>query len=155
MTEVADTIRKSGGEASCFKADVTDEAAVATLEKEVLLQYAAVDILINNAGGSPPADTTSAPHRFTERIVALNLLAPIYVSQRANHHMQTQDGGGAIVNVSGRGGRQPTPAHLPGSCANIAVNTLTKGLADVYGPHNIRINAVAPGPMTSSRTRPS
>ena len=62
-----------------------------------------------------------------------------------------KQGGGAIVNVSGRGGRQPTPAHLPGSCANIAVNTLTKGLADIYGPRNIRINAVAPGPIDTAR----
>jgi NAD(P)-dependent dehydrogenase (short-subunit alcohol dehydrogenase family) len=62
-----------------------------------------------------------------------------------------EQGAGSIVNVSGRGGRQPTPAHLPGSCANIAVNTLTKGLADIYGPRNIRINAVAPGPIDTAR----
>jgi NAD(P)-dependent dehydrogenase (short-subunit alcohol dehydrogenase family) len=58
---------------------------------------------------------------------------------------------GRIVNLSGRGGRQPTPAHLPGCSANAAVNLLTKGLANTYGKHNIRINAVAPGPIETPR----
>ena len=58
---------------------------------------------------------------------------------------------GRIVNVSGRGGRQPTPAHLPGCSVNAAINLLTKGLADIHGKDNIRINAVAPGPIATPR----
>lgn len=58
---------------------------------------------------------------------------------------------GRIVNITGRGGRQPSAVHLPGSCANAAVNLLTKGLADSYGARNIRVNAVAPGPIRSDR----
>ncbi len=59
---------------------------------------------------------------------------------------------GCIVNISGRGGHQPSsPTHLPGSAANAAVNVLTKGLANIHGRHGIRINAVAPGPIESER----
>lgn len=60
-------------------------------------------------------------------------------------------GRGAIVNLSGRGGRQPNPVHLPGCSANAAVNLLTKGFADRYGPQGIRVNAVAPGPIATPR----
>jgi len=70
---------------------------------------------------------------------------------RAALPAMVQQNFGRIVNVSGRGGRQPTPAHLPGSSVNAAVNLLTKGLADIYGKHNIRINAVAPGPIDTPR----
>jgi NAD(P)-dependent dehydrogenase (short-subunit alcohol dehydrogenase family) len=59
---------------------------------------------------------------------------------------------GRIVNVSGRGGHQPTlPVHLPGMSANASVNLMTKGLANMYGASGIRINAVAPGPVESPR----
>ena len=58
---------------------------------------------------------------------------------------------GRIVNISGRGGRQPSAMHLPGGCANAAVNLLSKGLADLYAGDNIRINVVAPGPIRSDR----
>jgi NAD(P)-dependent dehydrogenase (short-subunit alcohol dehydrogenase family) len=62
-----------------------------------------------------------------------------------------EHGGGDIVNVSGRGGRQPTAAHLPGGCANAAVTLLTKGLADIYGARGIRINTLSPGPIDTPR----
>lgn len=59
---------------------------------------------------------------------------------------------GRIVNLSGRGGHQPSmPVHLPGMTANAAVNLLTKGLANRYGSSGVRINAVAPGPVDSLR----
>lgn len=58
---------------------------------------------------------------------------------------------GRIVNLSGRGGRQPTPAHLPGAAANAAVNVISKGLADIHGKDNIRINVVSPGPIDTPR----
>ena len=59
---------------------------------------------------------------------------------------------GRIINISGLGAHQPTsPSHMPGSSANAAVNLLTKGLANLYGPSGLRINALAPGPIASDR----
>ena len=81
-------------------ADLRDGEQASTMIDEVIGSHGRLDVVVNNAGGSPPVDTTTASPRFTERIVALNLLAPIYVSQRANHHMQTQADGGTIVNIA-------------------------------------------------------
>lgn len=50
-----------------------------------------------------------------------------------------------------RGGQHPSRIHLPGGCANAAVDLLTRGLARTYAEHNVRINVVSPGPIQSPR----
>lgn len=60
-------------------------------------------------------------------------------------------GRGSIVMISGRGGSVPPPRHLPGACANAALNLLAQGLATQYGGQGIRVNTVAPGPIASPR----
>jgi NAD(P)-dependent dehydrogenase (short-subunit alcohol dehydrogenase family) len=62
-----------------------------------------------------------------------------------------EQGQGSIVMISGRGGSVPPPRHLPGACANAALNLLAQGLATQYGRHGVRVNTVAPGPIASPR----
>lgn len=62
-----------------------------------------------------------------------------------------EQGAGSIVFITGRGGSVPPPKHLPGACANAALNLLAQGLATEYGERGIRVNTVAPGPIESPR----
>jgi NAD(P)-dependent dehydrogenase (short-subunit alcohol dehydrogenase family) len=62
-------------------------------------------------------------------------------------------GKGAIVNIIGMGGKVATPIHLPGGAANSALMLATVGLANVYGPKGIRINAINPGATITERVR--
>ncbi|MDX3880721.1 SDR family NAD(P)-dependent oxidoreductase [Achromobacter xylosoxidans] len=59
--------------------------------------------------------------------------------------------GGAIINISGRGGRQPSATHLAGGSMNAAVNLLTKGISEAYREQGVRANVVSPGPISSPR----
>src|SRR4051794_30686586 len=70
--------------------DLRDGDAASAMVDEVVAGNGRLDVLVNNAGGSPPVDTAEAPTRLTERLVQLNLLAAISCSQRANRHMQQQ-----------------------------------------------------------------
>ena len=70
-------------------------------------RFGRLDVLVNNAGGSPEADAATASPRFSASIVALNLLAPLYCAQAANAVMQDQDDGGSIVNIGI--GQRPAP----------------------------------------------
>ncbi|MFM7687169.1 MAG: SDR family oxidoreductase [Actinomycetota bacterium] len=125
-------------------ADLRDGEQASLVVDEVVARFGRVDVVVNNAGGSPPADTTTAPHRFTERIVALNLLAPIYVSQRANHHMQSQPQGGAIVNIGSVAARRPAPTVAAYGAAKAGLANFTTTVAHEWAP-KVRVNTITAG----------
>ena len=118
------------------------DAAWGTVDA-VVEQLGRIDVLVNNAGGSPPADTTTAPPRFTERVVQLNLLAAVYCSQRANHWMQQGDGG-SIVNITSVSGMRPTPNTAAYGAAKAALLNFTMTTAMEWAP-KVRVNAVTGG----------
>ena len=130
--------------------DFTSRGSVDRVAKSIVRTHGRIDLLVNCTAAPIFGDFLKLTDEQWDTVLQSKLYGYMRSMRAVIPYMLAQ-GGGAIVNVSGRGGRQPTPAHLPGSCANIAVNTLTKGLADVYGPHNIRINAVAPGPIDTAR----
>ncbi len=103
-----------------------------------------LDVAVNNAGGSPIADSATASPRFTEAIIRLNLLAPIYVSQAANRVMQEQDSGGSIVNIASVSGIRPTPNAAAYGAAKAGLLNLTQTLAVEWAP-KVRVNAVTVG----------
>ncbi|MGD9705371.1 MAG: SDR family oxidoreductase [Acidimicrobiia bacterium] len=125
-------------------ADLRDgDLAFAAID-EVIDRCGRLDVLVNNAGGSPPVVTASASPRLTERIIALNLLSAIYCSQRANHHMQEQADGGAIVNIASVSGTRPSPLSAAYGAAKAGLVNYTKTAAHEWAP-KVRANAVIAG----------
>ncbi len=123
--------------------DIRDGEAAFALIDAVVDQLGSIDVLVNNAGGGPPADTTTASPRFTERIVALNLLAPIFCSQRANHWMQEGDGG-SIINISSVSGMRPSPTSAAYGAAKAGLVNFTMTAAMEWAPA-VRVNCVTVG----------
>ena len=125
-------------------ADLRDGEQAWAMVDEIVDRYGRLDVVINNAGGSPPADTTSATPRFSERIVALNLLAPVFVSQRANHHMQAQVDGGVIVNIGSIAAQRPAPTVAAYGAAKAGLANFTMTAAQEWAP-KVRVNTIAAG----------
>jgi NAD(P)-dependent dehydrogenase (short-subunit alcohol dehydrogenase family) len=103
-----------------------------------------LDIVINNAGGSPMADAATASPRFSQAIVNLNLMAPLHVAQRANAVMQGQDGGGTIINIGSISGLRPSPGSAAYGAAKAGLLNLSQTLAVEWAP-KVRVNVVTGG----------
>lgn len=124
-------------------ADLRDSEQAFAMVDRVTAALGGLDVVINNAGGSPPADTTTASPRFTSKIVELNLLSAIYVSQRANLFMQ-QNGGGAIVNVGSVTAHRPSPTVAAYGAAKAGLANFTQTAGQEWAPR-VRVNCVTPG----------
>ncbi len=140
-----ETLPEAEGRRAVFvTADVREPEAVERLFAAVTGRFDRLDVLVNNAGGSPPAEAATASPRFSEAIVRLNLLAPLHCAQRANAVMQGQPEGGCIVNVASVSAERPSPGTAAYGAAKAGLVSLTRSLAVEWAP-KVRVNAVTAG----------
>jgi NAD(P)-dependent dehydrogenase (short-subunit alcohol dehydrogenase family) len=127
-----------------FPGDVREPEQIGSVVTQTLERFGRIDVLVNNAGGSPPADAATASPRFSASIIALNLTAPLVFAQRVNAVMQKQDDGGAIVNIASVSATRPSPGTAAYGAAKAGLLNLTQSLAIEWAP-KVRINAVVAG----------
>ena len=129
--------------------DIRDPAACAALIEQVIARGGRLDLLVNNAGGSPGADAATASPRFTERVLALNLLAPIHLSQLALPHLRPARG--SIVNVASVSAQRPSPGTAAYAAAKAGIIAFGRSVAHEWGP-DVRVNAIAVGFVETEAT---
>lgn len=124
--------------------DVRDPDQVAQLVDDVVGSFGRLDVVVNNAGGTPYVEAATMSPRLFERVVALNLIAPFYVAQRSNAVMQQQEGGGVIINIGSAVAVRPSSNVAPYVAAKSGLVGLTRALALEWAP-KVRVNQVSPG----------
>lgn len=124
--------------------DVRKAADVEVMIAEIVDRWGRLDVVVNNAGGSPEVAAAEASPRFSESIIALNLLAPLHVARAANSVMQGQVTGGSIVNIASVSGVRPSPGTAAYGAAKAGLLSLTQSLAMEWGP-KVRVNAIVVG----------
>jgi NAD(P)-dependent dehydrogenase (short-subunit alcohol dehydrogenase family) len=125
-------------------ADIREPEQIDAVIAATIERFGALDVLVNNAGGSPPADTATASPRFTAGIIALNLTAALVFAQKANAVMQGQEHGGNIVNIASVSGVRPSPTTVAYGAAKAGLLNATQTLAVELAP-KVRVNAVVVG----------
>ncbi|MCP9230959.1 SDR family oxidoreductase [Mesorhizobium sp. LMG 17147] len=147
-TVVAD-IQAAGGEAFTVKADVGSETDVVAMFEAVDARFGRLDALVNNAGvvdQSARVDEFSAAR--LERMMRINVIAPMLCAREAVKRMSTRHGGkgGAIANVSSIAARLGGPGqYVDYAASKGALDSFTIGLAREVAGEGIRVNAVSPG----------
>ncbi|KUI04176.1 short-chain dehydrogenase [Mycolicibacterium acapulense] len=131
--------------------DVRDDDAVASLVETVAERHGRIDVVINNAGGSPYVLAAESSAKFSRKIVELNLLGPLSVSTHANARMQKQERGGSIINIASVSGRRPTPGTAPYGAAKAGMESLTSTLAVEWAP-KVRVNSVVVGMVETEQS---
>ncbi len=154
-------IAEKGGKALAIKADVSSEESASAMARRVKERFGRIDVLINNAAIYYDMDRTDQSITYLKKMMDVNLLG-ILICGRAVFPYMKEAGGGSIINISSAAayavpsGRMPPAqnfgAYAYGLCKS-GVVYLTKMMARTGGPHNIRVNAIAPGVTMSEATR--
>ena len=150
LARAAEQLQTAGHTVFTCAADLREAADGERLAAAVTAALGPIDVLVNSAGAaqrSPVAELTAAhwaaamQAKFFTTIHALQAVLPGMAAR----------GSGAVVNIVGMGGKQASPTHLPGGSANAALMLASAGLANAYGRQGVRVNAVNPGLVATTR----
>lgn len=147
-----DTAAEIGSSAAAFQADLSDTSGAAKLFDEVKQRFGRVDILVNNAGTIHRDAAEEFKLEDWQRVLQVNLTSVFQLSQLVGRDLLSRKSGGKIINIASllsfQGGiRVPAYAASKGGVAQ-----LTKALANEWAPHNIQVNAIAPGYFATTNT---
>lgn len=141
-----------GNQADFVACDVKDSDQIKNVLDFCEEKFGKLDVLINNAGGAPPADSSSVSERFTRSVIDLNLVAPIVFAQAASNLMHKSIGKGVIINISSVSGMRANPLGVAYGAAKAGVINATETLALEWGPA-IRVLSISAGLVLTEESR--
>jgi 2-dehydro-3-deoxy-D-gluconate 5-dehydrogenase len=144
-TNTVNQIRSTGGKAEAIKADASSVADARRTAQETVRAFGRLDILVNNAGIYPFAPALRLTEEVWDRVVDINLKGLFFYTQAAAQEMMNEGHGGKIINIASIDALHPTGNLVHYDASKGGVVMVTKALALEFGPHNIRVNAIAPG----------
>jgi NAD(P)-dependent dehydrogenase (short-subunit alcohol dehydrogenase family) len=156
-SDVISDLETQGTRAMGLEVDVGDRTAVEAMIERVVERFAALDVLVCNAGSMGALEgssATAAPESSFRSILETNLFGTVNCCQAAAAHL-VADGWGKVVNVSSLAAIRPQAggAFAPYVTAKAAVIGYTLSLADELAPHGVTVNAIAPGSIDTPMTR--
>jgi NAD(P)-dependent dehydrogenase (short-subunit alcohol dehydrogenase family) len=138
----------TGRQITAHAAHVGDWDRLGPLLDEVEQHLGPVDVLVNNAGIAPVYPSLDeVSEQLFDKVFAVNVKGPFRLLAAAGRRMVAR-GGGVMLNISSMGSQRPTAGDLPYTAAKAALNTLTAGFAQEYGP-TVRVNTILAGPFAT------
>ncbi len=154
IESVAEEIRALGRRALPVVSDVSDLQSVETLAARVHEEFGRVDFVVNNAGAARAGDRVAIVEIDPEawrRVIDVNLNGSFYMSHVFGRRLIEQGQGGAIVNISSIGGKMMPPDNAAYAASKAGLHALTAAMSGEVGGHGIRVNAICPGIIETSR----
>lgn len=141
---VADDVRSLGRRALAVATDVMDSEQLERLVSATVAEFGRVDVLVNNAGGTPPRAAMDTSEAFFEKALRFNVTAAFLLSKLAARAMVDTAGSGAIVNISSRSSDMVQTSFVAYGAGKAALNMVTKNMAAEFAPA-VRVNAISVG----------
>ena len=139
-------LNNSGAHTDFIKTDVADEQSVQAAVDFAVKTFGSLDILVNNAGIYPMVPVMQMPTADFERIISINLKGVFLLTKAAAKVMIAQGRGGKIINISSVDALHPSGVGLAVyDASKHGLWGFTKNTALELAPHNIQVNAIAPG----------
>jgi NAD(P)-dependent dehydrogenase (short-subunit alcohol dehydrogenase family) len=140
-------ITQSGGDARGFVADVRDFASVAAAFAGVRAEWGTVDVLVSGAAGNFLAEVNSLSPNGFKVVVDIDLIGTFNVMRAGFEHLAP---GASVINITAPQATIPMRYQAHVCAAKAGVDQLTRVLALEWGSRNIRVNAIAPGPISGT-----
>jgi NAD(P)-dependent dehydrogenase (short-subunit alcohol dehydrogenase family) len=154
IESVAEEVRALGRQALPVVSDVADLDAVNRLAERVMAEMGRIDFVINNAGAARAGDRAAVVDVSPDvwrNVINVNLNGTFYMSQVFGRKLIEQGEGGGIINISSIGGKLMAPTTAAYAASKAGIHALTCAMSGEMGPHNIRVNAICPGIVMTSR----
>ena len=133
--------------------DVSDPAAAADFVAQAADAMGGLDIVVNNAGiAGPAAPLEEISTEDWTKTFAVNVHGQFYIARASIPHLK-QAGAGSMICMASVAGKYAFPLRSPYASSKAAVISLARALSVELGPHNIRVNAIAPGVVAGDRIR--
>ena len=145
LAKIAEGIRAAGGRCSTAQLDVANSASIARLAPHL----PQIDILVNNAGLAREAGALAMSEADWDVVMDTNLKGMFLVAQLAGQAMRAHGRGGAIINIASILGLRESPGVLAYAVSKAGAIQLTKSMALELARFNIRVNAIAPGYLST------
>lgn len=143
--ETAGWVEKAGRKALILPGDITSEEHCEHLVRQCLENFGRLDILVNNAAFQRTYEAIGdISTQEWDKTFRTNIYAPFFLARAAVPHMKP---GSAIINTTSIQSRKPSPQLLAYAATKGAISNFTAGLAEMVADKDIRVNAVAPGPI--------
>lgn len=151
LEEAVGEIVSAGGRAACLAADLREPEAGARLVDFALATFGGVDIVVNNAGATRRGEFVKLTDEDWADSFALKFFGSVRVTRAAWPHLQKSRG--ALVFISGAGGRTPGPDFAAGGSVNAGLLSLTKALSETGIRDGVRVNCINPGSVRTDRLK--
>lgn len=149
IEETAAGVRERGGRAVAQPCDVTVTAELEALVERAEKELSRIDVLVNNAGGTPPRPALDTSERFFEQALRFNVTSAFLATTLAVPRMLATAGSGSVVNISSRAGAMVQTSFVAYGTAKAALSFMTKNLAADLAP-KVRVNAIASGGVATA-----
>ena len=149
----AERIRSAGGRAVALALDVRDRAAIDGAVEMAVREFGALDIMLDSAGVTTGKTVLDLDPADWDRVIAINLTGMFHLGQASARQMVRQGRGGSIINVTSQLSEVAIPERSAYVASKGGGRSLTQGMAIDLAPHNIRVNAIGPGPTLTGLTR--